>query len=66
MKGSTGLLKSTSGTMTMMSNHVYVILDVWMHIVGCFSDNKQALAYREVLMRESPEGCFTVEEHPII
>jgi len=52
--------------MTMMSNHVYVILDVWMHIVGCFSDNKQALAYREILMREAPEGCFTIEEHPII
>jgi hypothetical protein len=52
--------------MIVTNEHVFVILDVWMHIVGCFRDNKQALAYREVLIRESPEGCFTVEEHPLI
>lgn len=55
-----------TGMMTPKSNHVFVILDVWMHIVGCFHDNRQALAYREVLMREAPEGVFTIEEHPII
>jgi hypothetical protein len=66
MKRSTELLKSTSGMMIVTNEHVFVILDVWMHIVGCFRDNKQALAYREVLIRESPEGCFTVEEHPLI
>jgi hypothetical protein len=43
-----------------------VILDTWMHIIACFKDNKQALAYAEVLMRESPDSHFTVEEHPII
>lgn len=49
-----------------MDKHAFVILDTWMHIVAVFSDNKQALAYREVLLRESPDSCFTIEEHPII
>lgn len=49
-----------------LSSSVFVILDVWMHIVGCFRDNKQALAYMEVLRRESPEAHFTIEEHPVI
>jgi hypothetical protein len=53
-------------TPLMSSNHAFVILDMWMHIVACFRDNKQALAYMEVLMRESPDSCFTIEEHPII
>jgi hypothetical protein len=49
-----------------MNKHAYVILDMWMHIVAIFYDNKKALAYAEVLMREAPESHFTVEEHPII
>lgn len=56
-------------TMTplMLSNkHAYVILDMWMHIVAIFYDNKKALAYAEVLRREAPDSMFTVEEHPII
>lgn len=48
------------------SKHAYVILDMWMHIVAVFYDNKKALAYAEVLRRESPDSMFTVEEHPII
>jgi len=49
-----------------MNAHAFVVLDSWMHIVAVFRDNKQALAYREVLLRESPDSCFVVEEHPII
>ena len=49
-----------------MDAHAFVVLDSWMHIVAVFRDNKQALAYREVLIRESPNSCFVVEEHPII
>lgn len=45
---------------------VFTVLDHWMHIVAIFKDNKKALAYMEVLMRESPDSHFTVEEHPII
>ena len=48
------------------SEHVYVVLDHWMHIVGTFLDNKKALAYAEVLMREAPDSFFTIEEHPVI
>jgi hypothetical protein len=46
--------------------NVYVVLDHWMHIVATFIDNKKALAYAEVLMRESPDSHFTIEEHPVI
>lgn len=55
--------------MTLMlsdDKHAYVILDMWMHIVAIFYDNKKALAYAEVLRREAPDSMFTVEEHPII
>ena len=48
------------------TEHVYVVLDMWYHIVATFFDNKKALAYAEVLRRESPDSCFTVEEHPVL
>jgi len=65
-KESTVLSKHLNGIMTMKNENVYVILDHWMHIIATFVDNKKALAYREVLMRESPDSYFTVEEHPVI
>ena len=48
------------------TDHVYVVLDMWNHIVATFFDNKKALAYAEVLRRESEDSFFTVEEHPVL
>jgi hypothetical protein len=45
---------------------VFTVLDHWMHIIAIFKDNKQALAYIEVLKRESSDSFFSIEEHPVI
>lgn len=58
--------KQLNQLMNQSSECVYVVMDMWMHIVGTFKDNKKAVAYAEVLKRESPDSHFIVEEHPVI